>query len=494
MKPLIFAILFYLAAATRSSAHIGSPNVFFDGKAGAHSVRVVIRPPPALPGIAQVDIRTEFSGSVTARAVMLGAGEETAAPAVAAEPVPGGEHLLHVPLWLMRAGNYDVLIQTADGGMLHVPLRAASLVPPVMPAGLGAVLGALGIFLLGSAAIIAGAAARESTLALPVAPTATDRRRGILVLAATLLLLSGGVAFATARWRKMDADFRANSLVKPLPVAGSIRTDDGNHILTIQQPRDADVTWASLVTDHGKLMHLFLVENATGLAFAHLHPVRIDYRTFESTLPAMPAGTYTLYGETTHESGSADTVTGLVTIPAPLREAPQAEWTMANEAWCQSPPSATAQSAKPGTLDADDSWHVGPATATRVAPLMGGAKMIFHTPGTLAADRETILRFTIAGASGEPIALQTYMGMAGHCVIRKHDGSVFTHLHPAGSISMAAQQLIDPKNMPSSAPIAPADEITFPYAFPNSGDYRIWVQIRAAGRVLTGVFDVAVQQ
>ena len=492
MRPFLIAILSLLAALQKSHAHIGSPNVFFDGKAGEHPVRIIIRPPPALPGIAQIDIRTAHPAGITVRPVLLGTRDDAAPAPIAAEVVASEPHLRNAPLWLMRAGNYAIRFQFTDGPELTVPLRAASLVRPEMPAGLGSALAALGIVLITSAALIAGAAAREATLPPTDFPKASDIRRGRITAVAALILLTAATAFGTARWRKMDADFRANALTKPLPISATVRTDDDRHILTILQPREAEVTWASLVTDHGKLMHLFLVETTSGRAFAHLHPARLDYRTFETVLPTIPPGDYTVYGETTHESGSADTVTGTVKIPAPLGIAPQAEWTMANEAWCQSPPSSTAAANAPGTLDPDDSWHTGPATTTRVAPLMGGAKMILQTPGDFLTERDTLLRFTLTTANGEPLAIQTYMGMAGHCVIRREDGSVFTHLHPAGSISMAAQQLITrQKSTPEK--MTDSNELTFPYAFPQPGKYRIWVQARVAARVLTGVFDVAVK-
>jgi len=36
-------------------------------------------------------------------------------------------------------------------------------------------------------------------------------------------------------------------------------------------------------------------------------------------------------------------------------------------------------------------------------------------------------------------------------------------------------------------------EVSVPYGFPQSGEYRIFVQIKRSGRVETGAFDARVQ-
>ncbi|MEP7001152.1 MAG: hypothetical protein ABI969_11780, partial [bacterium] len=47
---------------------------------------------------------------------------------------------------------------------------------------------------------------------------------------------------------------------------------------------------------------------------------------------------------------------------------------------------------------------------------------------------------------------------------------------------------------PMSGMVSPArmSEISFPYAFPSAGRYRVWVQVRVAGVVHTSGYDVTV--
>jgi hypothetical protein len=97
--------------------------------------------------------------------------------------------------------------------------------------------------------------------------------------------------------------------------------------------------------------------------------------------------------------------------------------------------------------------------------------------------------------------------MAGHSVVLRDDGSVYVHLHPSGTISAAAQQALMARQAgvdsriasDSAARTAHAGHATFdgrlsfPYAFPKPGAYRVWVQVRRGGAVATAPFDAHVQ-
>ena len=494
-RALRFALALALLVWPRASAaHVGSPNVFFQGEAGVHPLSVVIRPPPTLPGIAQIDVRVADAdvSRVRIRAQLSEAGAEAAPPQTLATAVAGDAHLFNAGVWLLRRGAYGVEIALESprgGGRVVVPLQAAALARPVMPPALGTALAALGGLLFVWGVGIANGAARGGRRARFAAPLAA-------------LLLAAGVAGGKLRWDTMDRNL-GNALYKPLPVLVSIDEAADPPLLRLA-PVDTgpESAWDTLVTDHGKLMHMFLIRTPELDAFAHLHPVRRDAQRFEAVLPPLPSGSYELYAELTHEDGSTQTLVGRVQLPEPRGGVAQTAATGTDGVWCLSPAAPGVDSAAaPSALDFDDSWHASRVSAQRESPLMGGGRMVFLPDQELVADRETALRFVAFGPDGTNAVLEPYMGMLGHAVVRRSDGGVFTHLHPAGTISMAAAELLSKADgltpaKPTSAP-APgaAGEVVFPYAFPRAGDYRVWVQVRTGkGRgVVTGVFDVRVR-
>ena len=170
-------------------------------------------------------------------------------------------------------------------------------------------------------------------------------------------------------------------------------------------------------------------------------------------------------------------------------------------------------------MDPDDSWHEGRAAAVdaKSSRLDGGFEMAWKAPEALVVNRDVTLEFDVRNRAGTIQPLQPYMGMLGHAAIRRDDGQVFVHLHPSGSISMASQRGFEMREQGKSVPVdsrksagrrpsldpaehqtyagqadATSETVRFPYAFPQAGRYRIWVQVKVAGRVLTGVFDTSV--
>jgi hypothetical protein len=245
--------------------------------------------------------------------------------------------------------------------------------------------------------------------------------------------------------------------------------------------------WPPLVTDHGKLMHLFLIRRSDMSAFAHLHPTTVDSVHFDVALPALPAGRYRIFADIVHESGFAKTLATSVDLPAPTLP-------------------ARADSA------GDDGIYLGSATAGR-AILPDGATITWDLSNApLVAGAPAALSFTVREPDGRPAPLEPYLGMPGHAVVAREDGAVFIHLHPMGTISPAAQATftlrqqgdtatgtIGPRiaaedsAMTAMTHAVPGDRISFPYASPHPGRYRIWVLVTRRGRVRTAAFDARVR-
>ncbi len=527
-----------LASCLAAEAHIGSPNVFFEGRAGDYFVRAVIRPPQVVPGLAEISVRVpgESVQRVRVLPVFSKAGREGAPPPDEAKLVPGETNLYSAALWLMKPGAYsvDVTIEGTRGrGALILPVNSMATNTRPMSRGYSVMLSALAVLLFVGALRIAGAIFGESRLDPGARPTRKDRwrGRGAMALAggALALLVFGGKKW----WDFEDANYRANALYKPLPVSARARTERDQHILTITvEAGQRRGGWTPLIPDHGKMMHLFLVRDGEPGAFAHVHPAHRSAVEFEAPLPPLPAGSYHVYADVTHEDGFAETLTATAEIP-PASLAMKSLW-LGDSA---EPVCSVAVAQKLATNlflppDADDSWQIDTAVpsaarggtnfshdpAQRVVDAGGGYKMLWENPGPLIVNQDASLRFRLLAPDNQPARLEPYMGMLGHAVVRRQDGAVFAHVHPVGTFSMAAQEFFEngkagrrptlagqsgllPGEQQASAgalhgnhtnDVGTAGEVSFPYAFPKSGPYRLWVQTKTGGRILTGVFDTTV--
>lgn len=499
-RALLLVAGLYLATA----GHVGSKNVFFAGDAGPYPVSVVVRPPDVVPGLAEISVRIPGGASeverVTVRPVRWDAAPEGGAPpADPAVPVPGDPELYSAELWLMTVGAYriEVTVEGARGeGTASVPVTSVMLGVLDMPPVLGAVLLLLGGLLLAGAVSIAGAAVRESRLGPDEVVQTTQRRWGWFAMTCAAALLLMGAYWGNAWWDLVDREVRGG-IFERLAVEGVVTGDGGEPVLEVRitDPSWLGRNWSPLVPDHGKLMHMFVIGAPDMDAFAHVHPVPVDSATFRAPWPDLPPGEYRIYGDIVHESGFAQTVVDTVLVDAGALV--RAEALVSPEALAEGE-SVPLPGAMPEGDPDDSSWRgaaaevSGPSASTLLAD---GSTLLWLGAEELRVDEEVVLSFAVRDPAGEPAVLEPYMGMISHAALTRDDGSVFVHLHPAGTISMGSLSVLAPQ-MESMAGAGERDPgtVEFPYAFPQPGDYTIWVQVKRAGEVLTGAFQVRVTE
>jgi hypothetical protein len=486
------------AIAFVCSAHVGTLDTFFAGKAGPFDVQVTVRPPGVVPGRAQILVRVVGTGvrRVTTQAAYWNVGSEGAPQPDEAQPVPGTPGLYSSELWLMTAGSYSVNVAVegaAGAGIAVVPVASLATKRLAMPKAMGGVLIGLALFLFVGMLTIVRAASREGSLPPGVTPDPSRRWRVRATVAVAAVILGAALNLGWTWWSSVDRAY-ARGLYRALHATPAMRLDEkGERIVrvVIDDPRWASKEVTPIVPDHGKMMHLFLVRSPDMGAFAHLHPTLIDSSTFDARIGALPGGHYRVYADIVHESGLSETITGEAHIDPPTRGVEAAG-------------------------DADDAVLEGGAKGD-TARLADGSVVTWHRPPSLTATTDAPLRFTVAGPGGAPPQLEPYLGMPGHAMVSRDDGQVFMHLHGMGSISPVAQQVLQAIERGDTLPstplnrwpraILPADsaahaahgamvvssgDLTFPFAFPEPGRYRIWVQVKRGGQVQTAAFDAMV--
>jgi hypothetical protein len=146
-------------------------------------------------------------------------------------------------------------------------------------------------------------------------------------------------------------------------------------------------------------------------------------------------------------------------------------------------------------LSRDDAGGITAPVNADTFPLDNGYRMVWTHEKTnpITAKTLTLFSFGIVGPDGKPVTdLEPYMGMGGHAEFVKTDGSVFAHVHPSGSVSMASEEIASPAGMMAMHQSNIGSAVSFPYGVPTAGQYRIFVQLKRAGKVETGAFGLTV--
>jgi hypothetical protein len=467
-----------LVATAPLLAHVGSPDIFLQGDAGPYRLLVTIRPPVVVPGVAAIEIRCASPDvrQIHLVPLRLGYAQRQFPPQPdLAQASKDDPQFYTGSLWLMVTGSWQVRIDV-DGargpGRLSVPVPALSTRVLAMRKTVAAVLLGLGLALCLGIVSIAGACAREAMVEPGRQPEAGGARRARVAMAVAALGVAALVWFGYQWWGSEEGDYM-RVIFKPLVLRPSV---EGSRLaLQLQDPGWLGRRTDDLLPDHGHLMHLYMIRLPDMDLVWHLHPEPDATGGFTQQLPSVPAGRYALFGDIVHADGLAETATAEIELPDIAGQ----------------------------PLTGDDAAGAGPPLVKAdynrsVAPLPGGYRMVWDRgAGPWHAKRPYLFRFRVEDGAGEPAGnMELYMGMPGHAAFVRSDRSVFAHIHPTGSVPMAALALTEPENphaghtmMSSGLPA----EVSFPYGFPKPGDYRIYVQVKRGGEILTGVFDARVE-
>jgi hypothetical protein len=484
-------LAFITSFAPAARAHVGSTDVYAEGEAGPYTLSVVIRPPQVIPGVADIQVRAASNGidHITVAPIPL-TGEASKHPPVpdAMDRDAADGHFYTAHLWIMASGSWQIRFTVSGSqgaGTLSIPFPATAISTQKMQTGLGSLLAVLGVLLVAGMIGIVGAATREARLKPGEPVTSGGRRRALVSMSIAFAVLVAGVVLGNTWWKTEAAGY-SEYIYKPLQMQPAL------HAGNVLDLKLRDPGWLQMrklddfIPDHDHLMHLYMIRWPQMDAVYHMHPEPVATGDFRLALPSIPAGTYHLYADVVHAAGFPETIGGTIDLPDLAGRA-----LAGDDAAGKGSPIAEAHSLS--------------APEQRFA-LPDGYTMVWKAPANMAPKRLEDFQFALLDPHGrEPADMALYMGMLGHAAFVKTDGTVFAHIHPAGTVAMAAYMMANPKgqgtggashgmDMPGMdmGHAALPNSVSFPYGFPSPGQYRIFVQMKHGNVVETGIFDAAV--
>lgn len=433
-RSLLLLCALLLVVVGRGHAHVGAPDVYVMAAAGPYQLLVSVHPPAALPGAAGVDVRTD-DPDVRIVQVSLPGGSPDALQRFTTEQIFTGS------VWVSSGGSFKVVV--------HVK-------------------GAKG----------------EAETTVPV-PVVSDDTKGIrrfnrpqwwglglvLVVIGTLMLVRRSKVTSLIAFAVLAVIFVVAIVVSvrrptATPQMQVSMVGDGRLRLTLPGKMD------DLVDDHSHRMYLFAVREPEMDVMLHLHPEEKEPGEFEVALPSMAPGAFRLFADVVHQDGSLETFTADAGLPV------QAGHALGGDD-------------SEGVVPAISRTDVALASETTSVRLMDGYSMTLDMSQPLHARSGQLPRFSLLDpAGGQPKDMELYMGMQAHAVVIKTDGTVFAHIHTAGTIPMAAYGM-NMQGMQMGG--GPASQVSFPFGFPSTGKYRVFLQMKHGGVVETGAFDLLVR-
>ena len=135
-------------------AHVGSPNVYFEGDAGQYHLLLTVNPPAMVPGIALVEARVTSGtvDSISIAPVYVNGKDQGLPPSPdVMQPSATNPRWFTGKVWLMQSGAWEIRVEVGGPkgpGRLVVPVPAYARRTLPMERDLGALLFALATYIV----------------------------------------------------------------------------------------------------------------------------------------------------------------------------------------------------------------------------------------------------------------------------------------------------------------------------------------------------------
>jgi len=351
--------------------------------------------------------------------------------------VPEGQHTIAVfDVAITSVGTWDLLFVVRDSrdqeGIVVVPVTVPETSAPPLTIPLFVAFGLLAITLTASI----------------VWPTPAPWLKGLYAHGFTASLVSALVLGGVYVWPSVVVEWRTPTN-QSRPYATAVMAVDTRALMIELYDGATGLPADDLVPHHQALMHMVMIEK-TSQTFLHAHPARIATGVYSYDLTNIPNGTYDVALELERIGSGSQILRGTI------------EW-VGSDLPARAP--ATRRSPVPAEYTQNDLTF---AITTSNVPRVG-----MPTTINVAVIRD-----------GNPVpALEYWLGMRGHMIVRDVQGSLFGHVHAAGAMNDDFQ------------PVAQAGHtVQFVYAFPRAQEYQLWVQVQVNGQILTVPAVLSVQE
>lgn len=397
-----------------------------DVQAGSYPLRIEVTVPSGAPASLTAKIWSQRDLAGATQILLTATHQNSKAIVQQQVNLPAGSRTISVFDVLMpHTGVWELRIQIQDAqhgiGVATVPVTIyPNLIPPLtIPMFVAVAILALVLF------------------SATIWPEARPLVRVVQAHTFTAALSITVVIGALMAWPNLRVDIPTADPTSRPYVVSQVQQIRDNQLQILVHDGLTGLPVDDLVLHHQALMHMVVIDPVSH-TLLHLHPARVKPGQYLVDLPVITQGTYDVAieieransgSQVTHQQvllGELSARSVLVPVPVP----------------------ATIQS--------------GDYTLT----------VQMATPARVGVPVEVQVTATRAGQA--VAALDFWLGMRGHMIVRNPNGAVFGHAHAVGAMNDAFQPVSVPGN-----------QVSFVYAFPSAETYAVWVQIMIDGAVIT---------